>query len=370
MDVNSIIEKYGALFEERAPVIDKEARFARENFDTLRNEGVYEMCIPKYLGGHDVTYVQLCNFLTELGGRCSSTALTLSMHQHLIFGLVLKHKSGDELASQLLSEIATKRLILLSTGGGDWVSSNGESTKVTGGYKINCQKSFCSGAPIADLVLMSCASKEIGQEQVMHFYLPMNTEGIRIAEDWNAMGMKGTGSCTVYFDNVFLPDENIMLKRNRREWHPALNAVSTFTFPIIVSVYAGIVNALVEKTIALLSSRHDVSGHAQTSLGEMHNHFKVTQWAHNQLVTNAENLRAKPDEKTAIDAHQAKAIFSQHAIQCAQSAMEALGGYSYYQKAGIERLYRDLVAGDFHPMQAAKQKEVLGGVLLGLPIMA
>ena len=49
----------------------------------------------------------------------------------------------------------------------------------------------------------------------------------------------------------------------------------------------------------------------------------------------------------------------------AQAAMESLGGFAYYHKVGIERLYRDLLAGEFHPMQASKQKEMLGNYLIG-----
>ena len=49
----------------------------------------------------------------------------------------------------------------------------------------------------------------------------------------------------------------------------------------------------------------------------------------------------------------------------AQAAMEALGGSSYFHKAGIERFYRDLLAGEFHPMHSSKQKEMLGNYLVG-----
>ena len=49
----------------------------------------------------------------------------------------------------------------------------------------------------------------------------------------------------------------------------------------------------------------------------------------------------------------------------AQAGMESLVGYSYYTKIGIERYYRDLLAGEFHPMHASKQKEMLGNYLVG-----
>ena len=68
--------------------------------------------------------------------------------------------------------------------------------------------------------------------------------------------------------------------------------------------------------------------------------------------------------EAGLEAHQGKAIIAQHSRQCAQAAMEAIGGYSYYKKVEIERLYRDLLAGEFHPMQAHKQESTLGEFLL------
>jgi alkylation response protein AidB-like acyl-CoA dehydrogenase len=62
---------------------------------------------------------------------------------------------------------------------------------------------------------------------------------------------------------------------------------------------------------------------------------------------------------------QAKSIITQHGRMSGQAAMESLGGYSYYQNVGIERLYRDLLAGEFHPMHSNKQKEMLGNFLIG-----
>ncbi len=368
MGLNIILQKYGSEFEEKSSDIDEKGLFVKENLKALKSEGVYKMCIPKSLGGFGVSYDELCEFLKKLGAFCPSTTLTLSMHQHLICGLLVKHNNNDKKSTEMLKQIASHDLILLSTGGGDWVSSNGCSKKVSGGFKINCRKAFCSGAPLADLVFMSCAFVENDQEYVIHFNLPMDTNGIVIEDDWNAMGMRGTGSCSINFNDVFVPEENIMLKRERGKWHPALNAVSAFTFPVVVSTYAGIIEKLVEKTVSIISSRGNNSSHVRSKVGEMHNHLKITRWAYEQLVSNAKNLTAIPNEKIASEAHQAKSIFSQHSIKPAQAAMEALGGFSYHRSSGIERLYRDLIAGDFHPMQAAKQTEVLGDYVLGLPL--
>jgi alkylation response protein AidB-like acyl-CoA dehydrogenase len=97
----------------------------------------------------------------------------------------------------------------------------------------------------------------------------------------------------------------------------------------------------------------------------MHNQYQITQMALQRLIDNANNLNIKPSNESAAVALQAKSIITHHGRLSAQAAMEALGGFSYYQKTGIERLYRDLLAGEFHPMHAGKQKEMLGNHLIG-----
>lgn len=84
-----------------------------------------------------------------------------------------------------------------------------------------------------------------------------------------------------------------------------------------------------------------------------------------RLVDNAGNLDVKPTNDTAAVALQCKSIITNHGRSAAQAAMEAVGGFSYYRKTGLERLYRDLLAGEFHPMQSSKQKEMLGNHLIG-----
>ncbi|MCO4756242.1 MAG: acyl-CoA/acyl-ACP dehydrogenase [Bacteriovoracaceae bacterium] len=365
MDLNQILNEVGPLFEKNAPTLDKENTFAEENFKTLKEKGAYKALIPKELGGGGVSYSDLCYFLKDLAKFCPSTALTLSMHQHLIAVLTFKYLNGDEGAKNTLTMVAEKDLVLLSTGGGDFLSSNGSATKVDGGFKINCRKSFCSGSPIANVAVMSCAYDDGQNEHVLHFSAPMNSDGIEIVNDWDAMGMKGTGSNSVDFKDVFIPDEKIALKRARGEWHPVWDVVSTLAFPIFIAPYAGVAEAINEKTIELIAGRESKTTHTAASLGEMNNHYKITQMALENLIENAKNLDIKPDSKSASRALQSKSLITKYGRECAQSAMEALGGYSYYKKVGIERLYRDLLAGEFHPMQAGKQKELLGKFLMG-----
>ncbi|HEY3430311.1 MAG TPA: acyl-CoA dehydrogenase family protein [Cyclobacteriaceae bacterium] len=365
MNLQNILMELGPEIEKQGLVYDAENKFAERNFTLLKAKGVYKALIPADLGGGGVAYSELCYFLKDLAGYCPSTSLTLSMHMHLVAVLVFKHMNGDAAATKTLKAVVEKDLILLSTGGGDWVSSNGTAKKVEGGYIITCRKSFCSGSPIANVAVMSCAYDDGTKEHVLHFSVPMNTEGVEIMNDWNAMGMRATGSNSVNFNNVFVPEEKITLIREKGKWHPVWDVIVTLAFPVFISPYAGIVEAITKRTIALVSKKGSYESYALSNLGAMHNHYQVTSMAHQKLIENANDLNMKPSSASAAVALQAKSIISEHGRLSAQAAMESLGGYSYYHKAGIERLYRDLLAGEFHPMQASKQKEMLGNYLIG-----
>ena len=365
MNLQSVLEELGPEIEKQGLVYDAENKFAEKNFSLLKEKGVYKALIPAELGGGGVAYSELCYFLKDLAKYCPSTSLTLSMHMHLVAVLVFKHMNEDAAATKTLQAVVEKELILLSTGGGDWVSSNGSAKKAAGGYVINCRKCFCSGSPIANVAVMSCAYDDGSQERVLHFSIPMSSEGVSIIYDWNAMGMRGTGSNSVNFKDVFVPEERISLIRERGKWHPVWDTVSTFAFPVFIAPYAGIVEAITERTIAIFSKKDDPESYTVSNLGDMHNHFQITRMALQELIENANNLTTKPTSASAAVALQAKSIITQHGRMSAQAAMESLGGYSYFHKVGIERLYRDLLAGEFHPMQSSKQKEMLGNYLIG-----
>ena len=365
MNLQDILLELGPEIEKQGLICDAENKFAEENFNLLKEEGVYKALIPAELGGGGAQYSELCYFLKDLAKYCPSTSLTLSMHMHLLAVLVFKHLNGDAAATKTLKAVAEKDLILLSTGGGDWVSSNGSAKKVDGGYIINCRKSFCSGSPIANVAVMSCAYDDSSREHVLHFSVPMSTDGVEIIYDWNAMGMRGTGSNSINFKDVFVPEDKITLIRERGKWHPVWDIVGTIAFPVFIAPYAGIVEAITNRTITLFSQKGCHEPYSVSSLGEMHNHYQITKMAVEKLIENAGNLNIKPSSKSAALSLQAKYIITHHGRMSAQAAMESLGGFAYYHKVGIERLYRDLLAGEFHPMQASKQKEMLGNYLIG-----
>ena len=208
-----------------AAVHDRDGTFVHEAFELLRAEGFVSALVPEEFGGSGVTHAEAGRILTELARGCPSTAVTLSMHYHLVATQVWRHKHGQP-AGAVLRKVADKNVVLISTGAADWVGSYGEAVQVEGGFRVSARKSPSNGAPTGDILVTSAPWRDSPDgPQVIHCAIPFSAEGVSIEESWNAMGLRGTGSDTVVLDDVFVPDAAVSLIRPADEWHPVWSAV-------------------------------------------------------------------------------------------------------------------------------------------------
>ena len=130
--------------------------------------------------------------LRTLAQYCGSTALALSMHQHLIAATVWKYRHGQG-GEPMLKNVAEKQLVLVSTGAGDWLESNGSVNKTDGGYLVSARKHFASQSAVGDMLVTSAPFSD----EVLHFAVPMSAPGVTVLNDWRTLGMRGTRSHTV-----------------------------------------------------------------------------------------------------------------------------------------------------------------------------
>jgi hypothetical protein len=88
----------------------------------------------------------MCVFLRQLAHYCPSTALALSMHQHLVAAAVYSDAHGRP-GRKLLEQVAATEVVLVSTGANDWIESNGSAVRTDGGFLVSAPKPFASGSP-------------------------------------------------------------------------------------------------------------------------------------------------------------------------------------------------------------------------------
>jgi alkylation response protein AidB-like acyl-CoA dehydrogenase len=225
--ISDLMAKLGPRFAERAARADEGDLFVADNFGELKAHGLVAAGVPKELGGGGASHGELADMLRQLGHYCGSTALAFSMHTHQVATAAWRWRHQKAAVDGLLKRVAAENIVILSSGGSDWLQGSGTATRVDGGFRINGRKIFASGAPAGDLLMTSAVydDPETGPS-VLHFAVSMKAEGIKLLDTWRVMGMRGTGSHDIELTDVFIPDSGVSLKR------PKANGIRFFTsFP-------------------------------------------------------------------------------------------------------------------------------------------
>jgi alkylation response protein AidB-like acyl-CoA dehydrogenase len=366
-DLVSIARDLGSKFAARAAGFDETDEFVAENYQALKEAGLIEAGVPKDLGGggHDVA--ELCAMLRELAHHCSSTALAFAMHTHQVAIPAWRwvHQKAAPV-EPLLKRIAAERIILLSSGGSDWVGGSGKAEKVEGGFRINARKVFSSGAPVGNLLMTSAVWEGDGSgPQVLHFGIPMNSPHVKIIPVWKTLGMRGTGSHDIIIDGHVVPDAGVALKRKAGEWHPVFQIIATTALPLIYAVYLGVAESA--RTIAIdLAKKRRPEQHVTDLVGRMETELRGAQMAHGAMVAAVQ--ANKPGAESVNEVMIGRSLVARHAIAAVELAMEAAGGAGFYRAAGLERRFRDIQGARYHPLQSGPQAAYAGSMALGLPI--
>ena len=363
LDLEDVLAELGPRFAERAAEHDAADSFIADNYAALRERRVFSAQVPRDLGGGGAGHGEMCDFLRRLAQSCPATALALSMHQHLVAAAAANARAGRP-GKPLLEKVGAGELILVSTGANDWLESNGAAERVDGGYRVTAVKPFASGVPMGDLLVTSAAFDLPGESpQVLHFPLPLQSEGVSLLDDWRTLGMRGTGSQTVRLDGVFVPEAAVVLRRPRGPFHPAFAVIITVALPIIMAVYLGVAESAARIARKLVKP-HDPE--APTLLGEMENRLVTGRLAVEDMIRLANDLDFTPSAELASETLVRKTIAANAVIATVEKALEVAGGAGYFRKHGLERLLRDAHGAQFHPLPEKRQQRFTGRIALGL----
>jgi alkylation response protein AidB-like acyl-CoA dehydrogenase len=364
------IRALGPSFAEHAAEHDVTGSFVSESYALLKQHKLFSAGVPAELGGGGASHAELCAGLRELAQYCGSTALALSMHTHLVAAAVWRFRHGQP-AEALLRRIASEELVLVSTGAGDWVDSVGNAERCEGGYRIHATKRFCSGAPSGDLLVTSAPTHEAGKPaEVLHFALPIRQPGVTLLDDWDTLGMRGTGSCSVELRDVFVADAAITLRRPAGQWHPSWSVIASVAPPLYLAPYIGLAEQAAHKALETLrnrSAQRTPDALALQTLGEMENARTQMQMAFREMVELTREYDFDPSPERASQMLTRKTLATNALLGTVDKAIELVGGGALFRKAGFERLLRDVKGAPFHPLPEKKQRDFTARVALGLP---
>jgi alkylation response protein AidB-like acyl-CoA dehydrogenase len=362
----AVAQTLGERFAPRAAAHDGDDSFVAENYADLKSHRLFSAGVPAELGGGGASHAELCAMLRTLGRSCGSTALALSMHTHLVAALVWRREHDRAPVEPVLRRIAAEELVLVSSGGSDWLAGSGRARKVDGGYRIDARKIFSSGCPSGQLLSTSAVFEDPqAGPTVLHFSVPLDAPGVKILDTWHTLGMRATGSHDVVIEDVFVPEAAIAGRRPQGTWHHLFHIVVLVALPLIYSVYVGVAEAARDLAVRQAVKKRDDPS-VPYLVGEMDNQLAAAVMALDSMVATAATAQPGPD--TTKRTTTARTLCGRAAIATVDKAMEVVGGGAFYRSLGLERLFRDIQGARYHPLQEKVQLRYAGRHALGLDI--
>jgi alkylation response protein AidB-like acyl-CoA dehydrogenase len=359
----TLAEDLGQQFASREAEADEQDLFVAEHFEILKSTGLIAAGVPSELGGGGASYSDLCTVLGILGRYCSSTALAFSMHTHQVAIASWRWHHQNAPVDGLLKRVANEQIVLLTSGGSDWLQSSGTAVRVDGGFLITARKVFASGAPVGNLLITSAIYEdpEAGST-VLHFAVPMNDRGVSIEPTWRALGMRGTGSHDVVFSDVFVPDSAITLRREQGKWHPIFHIISMIAIPLVYSVYVGVAEAARDLVI-LRARKRSTDEHICYMVGGLDNELTAAKLALQHMISIA--IVSQPGFETTNQIMTGRTLVAKAVLNVVDLAMEITGGSAFYRTVGLEKLFRDVQGVRYHPLRQEAQRKLSGQLALG-----
>jgi acyl-CoA dehydrogenase len=361
----AVVRQLGPAFAARAAAHDADDSFVGDNYKDLRAHRVFSAGVPAELGGGGASQAELSDVLRVLATYCSSTALALSMHTHQVLIPTWRWRHEGAPVEPLLRRVAAEELVLVSTGGSDWVAGSGTAEKVEGGYRVTGRKIFGSGAPGGDLLMtMAIYDDPKDGPTVLHFAVPLSAPGVKVQDTWRTLGMRGTGSHDTVLDNVFVPDTAIGVRRPAGRWSLPMHVTAAQALPIIYSVYVGVAEAAHALALDVAARRRD-DPTIQRLVGEMDNELTAARLALGHMLDSALGPMGAETTGKVLGG---RTLVAHAAIKTVERAMEVAGGAGFYRSLGLERHFRDVQGARYHPVREPAQALYAGRLALGLDV--
>ena len=368
-----MIRKTAREFAEKevAPIaadIDDRAEFPAETVRKLGELGFMGMAVPKEWGGAGMDEVSYAIAVEELSRVCASHGVTMSVNNSLVCWPLMKFGT-DAQKEKYLKPLASGKLLgcfglTEPNAGTDAAQQTTIATKVDRGYSITGAKIFITNGPAADVaIIFAMTDKSKGTRGISTFIIEKGYKGFSIGSIEKKMGIRGSCTSELVFENMFVPDEN-MLGKEGQGFKIAMATLDGGRIGIAAQAL-GIAQAAYDESVKYAKQREQ--------FGKPIASFQAIQWFIADMATEIDAARLLV-YKAAFDkwkgrpytvsAAMAKFMASDVAMKATRNAIQVHGGYGYTKEYPVERFYRDAKITEIYEGTTEVQKMVIAGDLL------
>jgi len=365
---------------ERASRYDRDNVFFTEDFEELRALGYLVAAVPVSHGGWGLDLAQLGAEQRRLARYAPATALALSMHFYWV-GLAAELAAiGDMRGEWMLRDAAAGEVFAAGHAeSGNDISvllSTSRAERVEGGYRFFGRKHFGSLSPVwTRFGVHALDASDPAAPMIVHGFIRRDDPGFEVVDVWDTLGMRATQSHDTVLDGVFVPDERIGCVTPPGDPTDPFNAFMTmWALTLIANSYTGIAERAFELAVSSAQSKTSI-GVTRGSLA----YHPMIQHRVSEMHLELDAVRAVVDrlahdwttgvdhgDRWAMQILSAKWRAVEGAKRVVDIAVDVTGGAAMFKRHEIERLYRDVRAGGFHPGTDAYTHEVIGKVALGV----
>lgn len=345
---------------EQLVIEDLEARFPHIFLSQLRDAGLLGLTAPVEFGGQAAGLAAAAELVREIGKADPSTALIVVMHYVSLATLpkgrwqkplLQKVVGGGALRGELINALRVEPDLGTPLRGG---LPETTARRVGAGWRLSGRKIYSTGSEGLTWGLVWGRTDE-EDPRVGQFLVPLSAPGVRVEKTWDTLGLRGSASHDVVFEDVELPLDYAADIRKPVEWQTRADESSTWIGLLLGALYTGVAEAARDWIVHFLKNR--VPANLGKPLAELPRQQEAVGGIEELLAVNLRLIRSTASEidagtpPRATEAGFLKHVTTENAIRAVEAALKLSGNHGIARRNPLERHFRDVLCGRIHSPQ-------------------
>jgi isovaleryl-CoA dehydrogenase len=349
--------------------IDKENQFPIELWQEMGDLGLLGVTVGEDYGGAGMSYLAHVIVVEEIARASASVSLSYGAHSNLCVNQINLNGTEEQkrkFLPNLLSGVHVGSLAMSEAGAGsDVVSMQLKAEKQNDHYKLNGSKYWITNGPEAStLIVYAKTNPELGSKGITAFIIEKEMHGFSAGAHFDKLGMRGSNTAELIFNNVKVPFENVLGEENKGV--KVLMSGLDYERVVLAGIGTGIMAACLDEVMPYVSQRKQ--------FGEPIGSFQLMQGKIADMYTAMNSARAyvyevakacDRGEVTRQDAAACVLYSSEEAMKQAHQAVQAMGGAGFMADSPVARIFRDAKLMEIGAGTSEIRRMLIGRELMG-----
>jgi len=339
---------YGFAQEHIAPIaadVDRENKFPRHLWPLMGELGLHGITVPEEDGGTGLGYLEHTIAIEEVSRASASVGLSYGAHSNLCINQLRRWGNAEQKAKYLPKLISGEHVGSLAmsepNAGSDVVSMKLRADGAQGGYLLNGNKMWITNAPEANTLLVYAKTDPTGGSKgITAFIITPDMEGFSTAQKLDKLGMRGSDTSELVFEDCFVSDENVVGEIGQGA--EILMSGLDYERVVLSGLSVGIMQACLDVVLPYIHERKQFGkaiGEFQLMQGKLADMYVTLSTARSYVYAVA--AACDRGETTRKDAAGCILYAAEKATLMASDAIQMLGGNGYINDYPTGRLWRD-----------------------------